>query len=205
MKKTFYLMRHAQTLFNVRKKIQGWCDAPLTELGREQAALAGEYIKKANLTFDKLYSSTSERACDTLEIITNQPYTRLKGLKEWNFGLFEGESEDLNPPLPYRDFFANYGGEEEKEFQQRTVQTCEQLMSAPDVTTVLAMSHGAFCGQFRKYWDDYSIPELRRDADIPLNKKRIGNCAIFKYDYEDGIFSLSAIINDEAQTLFLNQ
>ena len=25
------------------------------------------------------------------------PYTRLKGLKEMNFGTFEGESEDLNP------------------------------------------------------------------------------------------------------------
>ncbi|MCE9656746.1 histidine phosphatase family protein [Clostridium celatum] len=22
-------MRHGQTLFNVRRKIQGWCDAPL--------------------------------------------------------------------------------------------------------------------------------------------------------------------------------
>ena len=33
MKKTLYLMRHGQTLFNVQHKIQGWCDAPLTELG----------------------------------------------------------------------------------------------------------------------------------------------------------------------------
>lgn len=33
MKKTLYLMRHGQTLFNQRKKIQGFCDAPLTDLG----------------------------------------------------------------------------------------------------------------------------------------------------------------------------
>ena len=31
MKKTLYLMRHGQTLFNVEHKIQGWCDSPLTE------------------------------------------------------------------------------------------------------------------------------------------------------------------------------
>ncbi len=45
MKKTLYLMRHGQTLFNARKKIQGWCDAPLTELGIKQAKIAGKYFK----------------------------------------------------------------------------------------------------------------------------------------------------------------
>lgn len=33
MTKTLYLMRHGQTLFNKRHRIQGWCDAPLTDLG----------------------------------------------------------------------------------------------------------------------------------------------------------------------------
>ena len=28
MKKDLYLMRHGQTLFNVRRRIQGWCDSP---------------------------------------------------------------------------------------------------------------------------------------------------------------------------------
>lgn len=37
MKKTLYLMRHGQTLFNLQHKIQGWCDSPLTELGIKQA------------------------------------------------------------------------------------------------------------------------------------------------------------------------
>ena len=35
MDKILYLMRHGQTLFNVRRKIQGVCDAPLTPLGVE--------------------------------------------------------------------------------------------------------------------------------------------------------------------------
>ena len=46
MKKTLYLMRHGQTLFNLQHKIQGWCDAPLTELGIKQAQSASEYFKK---------------------------------------------------------------------------------------------------------------------------------------------------------------
>ena len=50
MKKTLYLMRHGQTLFNVQHKIQGWCDAPLTELGMKQAKIA-ETEKYAYVTF----------------------------------------------------------------------------------------------------------------------------------------------------------
>jgi len=41
MIKTFYLMRHGQTLFNLMEKIQGASDSPLTELGIEQAKKAG--------------------------------------------------------------------------------------------------------------------------------------------------------------------
>ena len=32
MEKILYLMRHGETEFNVRKKIQGWCDSPLTRM-----------------------------------------------------------------------------------------------------------------------------------------------------------------------------
>ena len=42
MKKTLYLMRHGQTVFNVRRKVQGWCDSPLTELGIKQAETAAK-------------------------------------------------------------------------------------------------------------------------------------------------------------------
>ena len=49
MKKDLYLMRHGQTLFNVRRRIQGWCDSPLTELGKQQALKAKEYLKEVGL------------------------------------------------------------------------------------------------------------------------------------------------------------
>lgn len=80
-------MRHGQTLFNLQHKIQGWCDAPLTQLGIEQAKIAGKYFKDNNITFDHAYSSTSERASDTLEIVTDgkMPYTRSKIIKRMEF------------------------------------------------------------------------------------------------------------------------
>lgn len=51
MKKTLYLMRHGQTLFNLQHKIQGWCDSPLTELGIKQAKVAGKWFKDHDITF----------------------------------------------------------------------------------------------------------------------------------------------------------
>ena len=177
MKKTLYLMRHGETLFNVRKKIQGWCDAPLTELGIKQAKVAGKYFKDHNITFDHAYSSTSERACDTLELVTDMPYT-----------LFEGESEDLNPPLPYGDFFVTYGGEGELEMRQRMADTLLEVMKKEDHQTVLAVSHGASCRGFMRYWSKNSQVD---------QTTRIRNCCILKFEFENDEFSLVEIINHD--------
>ncbi|NLC96501.1 MAG: histidine phosphatase family protein [Erysipelotrichaceae bacterium] len=188
MKKTLYLMRHGQTLFNLQKKIQGWCDAPLTELGIGQAQVARDYFKNNNITFDHAYSSTSERASDTLEIVTDfkMPYERLKGIKEWNFGKFEGKDEILNPKLPYGDFFAQFGGEREVEFKERVVNTLIDVMEKEENNVVLAVSHGGACAQFIRHWVDYNVVQF---------KPGIKNCAIFKYEYEDKKFSCIEIIN----------
>lgn len=147
MKKDLYLMRHGQTLFNVRRRIQGWCDSPLTELGKQQALKAKEYLK--DISFDHYYSSTSERCCDTIElIIGDHYYKRLKGLKERNFGLFEGESEDLNPHFDdfgYDDLFPHYGGERKEDVQKRLKETLTDVMDKEDHQTVLALSHAGAC------------------------------------------------------------
>ena len=93
MVKKLYLMRHGQTLFNLQNKIQGWCDSPLTELGQYQAKVAGQYFKDHQITFDHAYCSTSERCSDTLELVTDMPYTRklsldTKGLRNFLFTIW---------------------------------------------------------------------------------------------------------------------
>ena len=188
MKKTLFLMRHGQTLFNLRKKIQGSCDSPLTDEGIRQAKVAGKYFQDKGIAFDAAYSSTQERSCDTLEIVTDNKmkYERLKGLKEWNFGLFEGESEDLNPKHPnertYGDFFVNFGGESNKDVEKRMHETLTQIMEKDGNNTVLAVSHGGACYNFF----------LKNAPDIPFTG--LPNCAIFKYEYEEGKFTFIALI-----------
>ena len=194
MKKTLYLMRHGQTLFNVEHKIQGWCDSPLTELGIKQAEIAARYFDDNKITFDHCYASTSERACDTLEIVTHHkyPYTRIKGLKEWNFGRFEAMDEFLNPKLPYGDFFLQYGGENQQQVQDRMVKTLTEIMEKEDHHDVLALSHGGACANFVRAFEEHNIMHYRRG---------IKNCTIFKFIYEDGIFSCVDIIEPDLSEL----
>ena len=193
MKKKLYLMRHGQTLFNERKKIQGSCDSPLTELGKKQARIAGLYFKENGITFDHAYSSTQERASDTLEIVTDGsiPYNRLKGIKEWNFGLFEGEPEYLNPKPAlgkhtYGDFFVSYGGESDLDVQKRMSQTLIKVMEKDDHKNVLAVSHGGSCYMFFLQWA----------GDYPHNGHS-QNCTIFEYEFENGQFTLINVIDHD--------
>ena len=46
----FYIIRHGETMFNVKGRIQGWCDSPLTDLGVSQAKELGKALK--NHPFD---------------------------------------------------------------------------------------------------------------------------------------------------------
>lgn len=181
-----YLMRHGQTLFNLLRRKQGWCDSPLTELGIEQAKTVGNLMRDRGVSFDHAYSSTSERACDTLELaFPDMPYTRVKGLKEWNFGRFEGASEDLNPKLPYGDFFKQYGGEDEIELRARLMATITEIMWRPGHESVLCVSHGAAAAQV-----------MRAVGVEPLGlKNRIGNCAMLELDFDGENFTYVDLFN----------
>lgn len=196
MRKTIYLMRHGQTLFNVQHKIQGWCDSPLTDIGIAQAKIAGQYFTNHNINLEYGYCSTSERCSDTLEIVTDNKldYKRIKGLKEWNFGAFEGKDECLNPPLPYGDFFASYNGEKESEFKDRICSTILDIANNDKHNNILIVSHGAACAQFVRNWQHNGEVKYQRG---------IKNCAIFHFEYEDGQFYLLEIINHDFTSLGL--
>lgn len=190
MKKVLYLMRHGETLFNVQHQIQGWCDSPLTENGKAQARKAGQYFKVNHITFDHAYCSTSERCSDTLELVTDLPYTRLKGLKENYYGEMEGESERLNRHLTPKDcetFYLQYGGESSNTVRNRMITTLTEIMKKENHQSVLAVSHSGACFNFL------------RDIQYPMDelKKGFGNCCIFIYEFENDTFSLKQVIRQK--------
>lgn len=191
MPKTLYLMRHGQTLFNRQHKIQGACDSPLTTQGIADAKSVGQYFQTKGIVFDHAYTSTQERAEDTLKLVTSQPYQRLKGLKEWNFGEFEGESERLNPPFDPKvgsmgDAFVPYGGEGADQVQARMVKTLTNVMQQEDNQQVLAVGHGGAIYLFLKQW--LSLDEIVKHTDLH-------NCTVLKFSFDGHDFTYETTIN----------
>ena len=142
-----------------------------------------------DISFDHYYSSTSERCCDTIElIIGDHYYKRLKGLKERNFGLFEGESEDLNPNFDdfgYDDLFPHYGGERKEDVQKRLKETLTDVMNKEDHQTVLALSHAGACMCFLS---------TVIDPEEILKSGGFTNCCILHFTFENDTFKFVEII-----------
>ena len=188
---TLYMVRHGQTLFNVLRRKQGWSDSPLTDLGIKQGRAAGAWLAANAPAFDHVYSSTSERCCDTAELLVpGQPYSRVKCLKEINFGRFEGLTEDVDVPLPYGDYYARFGGETEDELRQRVVEGLLDIMARPGHECVLAVSHSVAMMQVpRAFGDDWT-----RHSDA----RPMPNCAIFRFDFDGEALALREVVDPMA-------
>lgn len=63
------LVRHGQSVFNAENKFAGWVDTPLTDLGKEQAELTGEKLRKDGFVPDVVFTSDLSRAIDTGKIV----------------------------------------------------------------------------------------------------------------------------------------
>ena len=86
-----YLIRHGETDYNKERKIQGSCDIPLNEYGRELAKVTAEGLK--DIPFDVIFTSPLCRARETAEWIARGrqiPVYEDKRLKEICFGEYEG-------------------------------------------------------------------------------------------------------------------
>lgn len=89
----FLIIRHGQSTANLEERYAGWYDAPLTELGRKQAAITTDYILK-NYHVDAVYSSDLIRAVETVKEIAaraNVPLVKEKALREIDGGEWEGK------------------------------------------------------------------------------------------------------------------
>ncbi|OJF72543.1 phosphoglycerate mutase [Streptococcus bovimastitidis] len=175
-----YLMRHGETLFNTQGRVQGACDSPLTEKGIEQAKTVKDYFEKEHIKFDYAYSSTQERATDTARLVSNLPIVQLKGLKEWNFGIFEAQPEMLLPKSnpeadSFEDLLVPYGGESVDQVSKRVKKTIQDELKDLDCQNVLMVTHGG------------AMWALGLELNIPFpHRFHLGNCAIFEFELNHG-------------------
>lgn len=188
MKRELYLIRHGRTQFNEKRIIQGWCDAPLTAEGIEMARRVGRYFGRKGIAFDHAYTSTLTRTQDTMECIADVPYERVADLREWGFGAFEGERVELMPPFPWGDFYVQFDGEAQLQVRERVCRALGEIMERPGHERVIAVSHGSACREFLTKW----APGQGFDTGgVP------GNCSIMRFTYEDGVFDLQEILEQD--------
>lgn len=90
-----YLVRHGQTEWNRQRRLQGFQDSPLSELGHQQAKQLGEAIKRLGLPITQAWVSPLGRARQTAEQIAAAVSLELEfmdDLREVSFGDFEGNT-----------------------------------------------------------------------------------------------------------------
>lgn len=181
--KRLYLLRHGQTEFNVKKLVQGRCDSPLTDLGRQQAGMAAAWLKAHNVVPDKVASSPLGRAMATASLVAcellgpDAAVEPCEGIIERCYGTFEEGPHDALPTDvwdPGEDLVP-FGGEGSRALQERMVGTLTNLMGSEGIETLLAVSHGSASRQFIKA----AAPE---GFELPT---KLPNCAIMIFDFDE--------------------
>jgi broad specificity phosphatase PhoE len=141
-----YLARHGQTDWNLEGRTQGQTDTPLNATGRRQAGELKSQL--AGILLDAVYSSTLSRSRETAEIVHgNTPLISLPGLRERNFGKFQGRLESdptTGPEFQKRRTSADDsldGGESLNAFFDRVRATLEDVRKQRPFGTILIVGH----------------------------------------------------------------
>ena len=145
------LIRHAQTLWNAQKRIQGWSDIPLSDAGKQQALAWGPVL--AGFGWDQILVSTLARAVETGDILTQflqVPVIKDARLKEQNWGLWCGMSmaqiKMQAPELFAKQINAGWefcppDGESRNTVFQRSMAAIEDAVGRLCGRTVLVIAH----------------------------------------------------------------
>lgn len=145
-----YLVRHAQCVGNVEKRLTGCHDYALTKEGKNQA----QYLKKylGNIKFDCVYSSTFRRAIETVKPIADMQGLSVqtyKELSEMDFGSYDGytweEVDKLDKTIMHnskKEIIGIPKQETTKHVQERMMKIIKILAEKNNNKTILICSHG---------------------------------------------------------------
>jgi 2,3-bisphosphoglycerate-dependent phosphoglycerate mutase len=150
------LIRHGETAWNAKRRLQGHLDIPLNEEGERQAAALGRALRDESL--DAVFSSDLQRARQTAQAIADPrglPVHLDRGLRERCYGAFEGmlygeisqrypeayaawQARDIDARFPEGVHVA----ETLREFSQRVVSTITRIITENKYRRVAMVAHG---------------------------------------------------------------
>lgn len=193
-----WLIRHGESTFNAQRRIQGTTDAPLSELGQEQARRLARRLQGE--AFDAVWASDLDRALHTARLALPDHPAGIRTdprLREIDLGRFEGRrpvdmtSEELAElEVWYRGPFDRRvaGGESSDDLRERVGSWIDEL---PDEGRVAVFSHGGAIGAMLQVFLG------RPDRGSFTWGVRIGNTGISRLKV-DGASVLVDAVNDVA-------
>ena len=116
MTHTLILLRHGNSEWNAKNLFTGWVDVRLSDLGKQEAARAGELLAASGLKPDVQYTSLLTRAIQTANIALDVadrawlPVKRSWRLNERHYGSLQG--------LDKAETLAKYGEEQFMEWRR---------------------------------------------------------------------------------------
>lgn len=147
------LVRHGQTPWNKDKIFRGSRDIPLNDQGREEARLAGEWLKGEDI--HAAYCSPLSRARDTGEAVARHhglPVANLPGLTDLCYGDWEGLPLS-EVKVQYADLYRQWeaaphtvrfpNGETLDEVKARSLAAVAEVLRRHPEQTVLMAAHRA--------------------------------------------------------------
>jgi alpha-ribazole phosphatase len=148
------LVRHGETEWNVKGRVQGQADIALNRKGLEQAKKVGFRLKKEPI--DVIYCSYMKRTRQTAASITRfhkVPVVYSNLIKERNFGKLEGMDTDEyrrirdESGLPFH-LYRPPGGENYTDLEKRVKKFLTMLKKKHSKQTVVVVSHGGVIRTF---------------------------------------------------------
>ena len=182
-----YLVRHGETEWNAKNKIQGNMDIELNDKGLKQAEFVADRLSNENI--DIIYSSRLKRAKTTAQIIADSMQLSVNELDEFReigLGPWEGLTmNEINEKYTehykfYREKPSNFNMPGAETFLQVTERFCSAIntiISQNKDKKIVIVSHGAAIKAA-------IISILGMDIDY-YNKFRVDNASISTLYFSD--------------------
>jgi broad specificity phosphatase PhoE len=166
-----YFIRHGESTSNYGELITGQQDVPLTDLGREQARVAGRSIIDQGIKIDHIICSSLVRAHDTARLIAHEigfPEDQIQVndmVIERSFGSLEGKPKG-DPATMTDEYIQACGGELDPQIRERARQFLDSLRAAEG--NVLVVSHTGFGRRLRAIVDKVSTKDSQNIKNAVL-------------------------------------
>lgn len=190
---TLYLIRHGQSLGNMKKTFLGHTDLDLSDLGYRQAECTAKYLN--NISIDTVYSSDLLRAyntCNEFLKLSGKTAVKDQKLREIYAGDWESMTFD-ELQIKFKDSYNVWltdignsrpdGGESVKELSERVVSCITEIAEENGGKTVAIFTHATVIRSFFNFAYGNSVAEMK---DLPWST----NASVSVARYDNGKFGV---------------